>query len=90
MQLQERDCEIAQLKEECKKLIRDHQERTEAANDRDAKVAIKTEELEQVHMERDKLATELSELKTSYKQFRFQRAEETERLVQEVRLSCVV
>ncbi len=84
-QLQERDSEIAQLKEECKKLVRSYEERVEAAaSDTDAKVAVKIEELELVRTERDKLATDLAELQASNGKFRLLRAEETERLVKEV------
>ncbi|RDX50385.1 hypothetical protein OH76DRAFT_443934 [Lentinus brumalis] len=83
--LKERDSEIAQSKEECRKLVRSYEERVEAAaSDTDAKVAVKIEELELVRTERDKLATDLAELQASYEQFRLLRAEETERLVKEV------
>ncbi|KAI0721303.1 hypothetical protein C8T65DRAFT_229041 [Cerioporus squamosus] len=82
-QIQERDFEIVQLREECKILIKSYEERVEAANDSDATVSVKVEELELVQMERDKLATKLSELQASYEHFRLLRGEETEQLVKE-------
>ncbi|RPD81982.1 hypothetical protein L226DRAFT_607194 [Lentinus tigrinus ALCF2SS1-7] len=81
--LQERDSDIAQLKEAHKKLIQSYEAQAQAANGSEAKVAVKTEELEHIHVERDKLVGDLAELQASYEHFRLQRAEEMEQLVKE-------
>lgn len=83
-QLQGRDVELVQLREECKKLIAMHQEQLTVAAETARQLAVKSEEKLHVELERSKLAAELAAMKDSQKSFNIFKAREYERMTAEV------
>ncbi|KAI0659110.1 hypothetical protein C8Q70DRAFT_150989 [Cubamyces menziesii] len=69
MQLQDRDSEISQLRDECKKLLEMHQRQMTAAADAAVELAVKVDEKLRMELESARLAAELSALKQSYTPF---------------------
>lgn len=69
MQLQDRDSEISQLRDECKKLLEMHQRQMTAAADAAVELAVKVDEKLRMELESARLTAELSALKQSYTPF---------------------
>ncbi|TBU46122.1 hypothetical protein BD309DRAFT_660416 [Dichomitus squalens] len=82
--LEERDGEILQLKEECKKLIQMHREAADVALSAAQKAVVRNDELKPLQSERDQLFAELTQLKASFETFQHSHAQEHDHIMAEV------